>query len=541
MPTHLRSVALFLCLVLATSCGWGAFPADSSPVVEPDFELNVALTPPGSLDPALATSGPASTVLKLVCDTLLSSDPATGTPKAALAESWVLDSDARKVTFQIRSGVTMHNGRELVAADFVYSLSRLAHPDTGSPHHFLLDKVSGYAEIRSGHEPQLAGVTAPDENTLEIALSEPFAEFPAVMTTIPAGVPVPREALEASAEEYAARPVCTGPYRWESAGNQGARLIRHETYYSANGAHQDGGRGGAAFINLRFVDSQESAFALVDSAQAHVGPVSPRDLAEARAVEGRVSSGTNGHLTYIGLPVGRTPYDDPELRRGLAQALDRKEILSGLLGGSRALPKGFLPESAGSGAAESRCPEVITETADPGATQRARDRAVTAFPDSIAISFNAGGGHETWLRVVADRWSRDLDITAELRPYEWDPYLEYLADPGADGPFRLAWAVRYPSPEAILAPLFASASLDNLTGYSSPEFDAKLMQARATAGAAERQRLYADAASLLCRDLPIIPVWFGLNHFAFSSELTSSGSVRVDVFGDPVLRDLGPG
>ncbi len=535
-----RLFALFLPLTLvAAACGRTGEQSAPQNVPQAAFDLRVAVTDPGSLDPPKITTDSATVIAKQVCDTLVSFDLRTGVLKPGIAQSWTIAPDARKVTFQLRPGVKFHNGRNLVAEDFVYSLSRLADPKTASTQHFLMDKVVGYTELRASRAPMLSGVRAPAPETLEVELSEPFAEFPTVMTSVLAGSAVPKEEIERSAEEFAANPVCTGPYKAESAKSaEGLKLVRHDGYHGANGAFSEGGRGFARSITFRFAQSESDAYDLLEEGDVDVSPVAPPELPAARRVEGRVTSGANGHVAYIGLPVKKAPYDNPDLRRALALSVDRRKIITGLLGNSREMPDGFLPSSVGPGAAAGRCPELVTESANSEAARAARSEAQVSIPESVNVYLNAGGGHEQWLQEVVDQWKRELDINSVLKANPWKPYVDYLASPGADGPFRLAWAVEFPSPEALYAPLFSSASLDNFTRYSSPEFDSAMNKARATVDAAARAQAYAEAGNILCRDVPIIPMWFGRNHVAFGPGIEGAGGARIDIFGDPILREL---
>ncbi|CAN5821377.1 ABC transporter substrate-binding protein [soil metagenome] len=531
-----------LCLV-AGACGGGEEdPAPQQDQTRPaNFSLTMAVTRPGNLDPPRIATNSATIIASQLCDTLVAFDPRTGALKPGLAESWTIAPDARKATFRLRPGVKFHNGRDLVAEDFVYSLSRLANPATGSNQHFLLDKVVGYTEVRIGRSPALTGVKAPSPQVLEVELTEPFAEFPAIMSSVVAGSAVPREDVERSVEEFAAGPACTGPYRVGEASAEGIELVRFEDYHGASEGFQNGGRGLAEVLSFRFVEAESDAYKLLADGDVDVSPVPPEELAAAGQVANRVSSGPNGHVSYIGLPVKKPPFDNPNLRRALALSVDRKSIISGLLGNSRQTPDGLLPASAGPGAdAETNCAAVSAENADTDAARAALAQPGVTAPEEMNLYLNSGGGHEQWLEAVAERWNEDLGIRGVLKPAEWDPYIDFLSSPGADGPFRLAWAVNFPSPEALYAPLFASSSLDNFSRYSSPEFDAAMNKARATVADRERAAAYAEAGAIVCRDLPIIPIWFGLDHLAFADGLQAGGQSRIDIFGGPILRELRP-
>ena len=538
------TAATLVVALFATACG-SERPAPE-PATTPEgstsvSELKVAITDPGSIEPSKASTRADLFVVKQICDSLIGFEPATAALRPAIAESWALAPDAKRLTLNLRSGVRFHNGREVVAEDYVYSLSRLAHPQTGSPQHYLLEKIAGYPEVRSGKSSTLAGVKAPQPLRLEIELVEPYAEFPAVLSHPTMGAAVPKEEIDKSPESFATKPACTGPYMLQSPreGGREMRLTKFDDYYGKNEAFSRGGLGYAETITLLIAPNEAAAYEYLESGQVDVAPVPPSALAEARQVEGRVHSGPNGHVSYLGLPIKKAPYDNLSSRKALALSVDRNEIINGLLARSRQSPAGFLPPTAGPVSEQSICSETVGPRArESEARQALIDSGIDPGSLKMNVYLNSGGGHERWLQEVVEGWRTTLGIDATLKPSEWEPYVAFLVKPGADGPFRLAWSVRFPSPEALYAPVFSSGSLDNFTGYSSPQFDGLITRARRTVDDSERARLYAEAGEVLCREIPLIPMWFGLSHFAFSSRVTASGNRYVDVFGDPVVREL---
>jgi oligopeptide transport system substrate-binding protein len=542
-PGRIPAATLSLALI-AGACGGGE--PGTTPLRAPEqtaklSELRVAITDPEFIEPSKSSTRSGLLVVKQLCDSLVGSDPATAALRPAIAETWSLTPDAKRLTLNLRPGVKFHNGRELVAEDYVYSLSRLARPQTGSPLHYLLEKVAGYTQIRSGRSATLAGVRAPGPRTLEVELIEPYAEFPAILAHPSVGAAIPKEEVARSPEGFAARPVCTGPYLLESpwTAGQDIHLTRFADYYARNGAQSRGGAGIAERITLLTTSNETAAYEHLDSGDVHVAPIPTSALAEARKVKGRVHSGPNGHVTYIGLPTRKAPFDNLNFRKALALAVDRNKIVNGLLGGSRQSATGFLPPTAGPGAGEGSCKQtVLPRATSSGAKQALSDAGINPTTIKMNVYLNEGGGHEKWLQPVLDGWKSELNIDGSLKASNWEPYLEFLAKPGADGPFRLAWSVRFPSRESLYGPLFSSLSLDNFTKYSSPEFDGILARARRTVNDTERAGIYADASRVLCREMPLIPMWFGLSHVAFSSSVTAAGKRYVDVFGDPVLREI---
>ncbi len=550
----LLALAVALAIV-ASACGRDSSRESSEPTLKVGGALNVAILAPesvpaqgstlASIDPSRASSRSAMLVLKQICDPLVGVDPATGALAPGTAESWTIAPDAKKVTFTLRGGLKFHNGREVTASDYAFSMSRFAHPQNGSPLHFLLERVAGYRELRERRATGLAGVRALDQRSLEVTLSEPFAELPAVLSHPAAGSAIPKEEVDKGVDPFGAQPICTGPYAlagpWIPA--QEIKLVRFSDYGGTSTVYAGEGVGFADQINFRIVPDVQAGYLLLQQAAVQVAEVPVGRLLEARRRPLSVDAEANGLVAYIGFPVKRPPFDNVEFRRALGAALDRREIVEDLLGGSRRLAGGFLPPSAGPDAQNGSC----RQTLPPRENLKAARGALAASginPSGINLNihFNNGtSGNQVWLGKVAEQWKAGLGVASTLTPFPrtFQEYLDFVAAGTVDGPFRLAWSVDFSSPEALFAPLFSSGSLDNLTRYSSPAFDEAIRKARAIPDNQARRRAYGEAAQILCRDLPIVPMWFGLNHVGFSSSVRSAAKGRVDAFGDPRLRELG--
>ena len=72
--------------------------------------------------------------------------------------------------------------------------------------------------------------------------------------------------------------------------------------------------------------------------------------------------------------------------------------------------------------------------------------------------------------------------------------------------FELLWQADYPDPESFLWSLFGSDSPDNYSGYSNPEFDALLEEARNTLDPDARAAIYDEAHQLLIDDGVVLTI-----------------------------------
>jgi oligopeptide transport system substrate-binding protein len=98
-----------------------------------------------------------------------------------------------------------------------------------------------------------------------------------------------------------------------------------------------------------------------------------------------------------------------------------------------------------------------------------------------------------------------VGIPANLRPHTYTDYLNFAVS-GQEEFFRLAWIGAYPTPDAFLAPLFRSGEADNVTGFSSKDFDALIDAARSEPDPTKSVASYQAAEKLVMSQVPVLPV-----------------------------------
>lgn len=146
-----------------------------------------------------------------------------------LAESLPeISKDGITYTFKIRPGVKFQDdaafpggkGREVEAADFVYSIKRLADAKTVSTGWWVLDgKLKGLNEWRdkyaklptTDYSAEVEGLKALDKYTLQFKLAKPFPQF-MYSLAMPFTYVVAKEVVEKYGKEFINHPVGTGPY-----------------------------------------------------------------------------------------------------------------------------------------------------------------------------------------------------------------------------------------------------------------------------------------------------------------------------------------
>lgn len=217
-------------ILLALAFAQGAFAQGPQPDPKKVLRTEFPAAETG-FDPALVHDLYSNIVNEAIFEPLLTYDylarPSRLAPRAAESLPEVLEG-GKVYVFRIRKGVHFSDDpafhgqrRELTAADYAYSIKRLADPKLRSPWRYLVDtKVLGLADLikaaeQSGkfdYDAQIPGLETPDRYTLRITLSAPDYNFPYILATPTLGA-VAREVIERYGSDTMAHPVGTGPYR----------------------------------------------------------------------------------------------------------------------------------------------------------------------------------------------------------------------------------------------------------------------------------------------------------------------------------------
>jgi ABC-type oligopeptide transport system substrate-binding subunit len=544
----LPALALALALAASAACTMPgaklAVTARAAAGARPGGVLRVAITPPGTIDPTSASDPAAQVVVGTMCHTLVTIDPVTGDPLPGLAASWVVADGGRSILFKLRKGIRFHDGSRLTSKEVVASLRRLADPSSASYASPLLADLAGYDELAKSTAEDvralLRGVRAVEPLSFEVVFDQ--GRHPDFVRALahPATAPVRTDLADRSPAEFAAAPICAGPYRVAEPFAVGAdhlRLVRARGRGAAGG--MDGmTRGGAGYadeIEFRILPDAAAGFEAWRRGEVDVAAVPPERLAQARLDHPEsVVVGAAPSIEFIGVSTTeRSPFPDPSTRRALADVLDRAALAREVYGGARAPATGFLPPALGRVARADAC---------------RFGGQPTGFkpPDGpVTLTFNDEFRNRQLAEAVARQWRDRLGLEVRLVPMGWDDYLAKAAlGEGFDGLFRVSWSPRYPSGLEYLGPLFHSINVPgtNFERYTSLDFD-RDFDLRAAAADDERERdlELQRLEDRLCREVPLIPIVFGQAAFAVRAERV--GAARSDgrmttLAGGPLLREL---
>jgi peptide/nickel transport system substrate-binding protein/oligopeptide transport system substrate-binding protein len=478
---------------------------------------------PSTLDPARISDIYSLSVTHQIFDGLVRFDQ-TLTISPALAQHWRSSRDGLTWTFTLKKGVKFHHGREVTADDVVYSLTRILDPRTRSGAADLFTGIKGAQDVAAGRARTLAGVSALDRHTVQVALAEAPAPLVSVLAVGHAKI-VPRDLVEQLGDAFGTQPVGTGPFkfvRWE----RGKEIVLAANPESFDGAPR------LARLVYRIFPGEPSDLICQEFEQGHLeeSPVPPHCRNKVGDPRYRYVRRPTFSVRFYGLNTRAKPLHDVRVRRAIAHAIDRETVLQEIFLGRHEPARGILPAGM---------PGYNPQLGAPGySPARARELLKQAgFPDGRGLPVMA-----IWSAARSERIEREMaavrrhlaavGIPAEVQ-YEtnWPVFSRRVAE-GRFSMFVYAWHADVPDPDNFLFKLFHSQSPRNLTGYAHPQVDDLLFQARREHDVTRRIEIYRRAEQMIVDDVPVLPVWHYTYERLFQSYVRS---IEVNGLGDAYL------
>jgi len=453
--------------------------------------LEIAISRPSTLDPMRIGDPGSVLVARQLFEGLTRWDARRKRAVPAAARSWISSGRGRTFEFLLRRGMTFHDGTPVTARSFKLAFDRIARKKNASDIAYTLERVKGFVAVNErGTRDHLSGVEPVGRWRLRIMLTEPWREFPIVLTH-PGLVPLPRRAIQKYGAFFS-RPVGNGRYtmsrRWRGAGP-----IVLEAF--------EGAPRSPAVDRLRFVPFRDASVSWAPFVDGRIDVAEvPSDRLRAAARE----YGTRGYKPllaglYLGLRTKSSSLARRELRVAISRAVDRRTIAQRIYGGTLAPPRGIVPRGV-PGFGRDVCGRLCSY--DHRATLPRLEGTRRARPLSIDIDRGRLQQH------VARLIRRDLErigLDVRIRTARLYQYLKRLGS-GRVEMYRFGWIAEYPTPDAFLSALFEARSPDNHSGFASARVDALLRRARAEPLRRVRNRLYRRAEKLILRRVPVVPL-----------------------------------
>lgn len=448
-----------------------------------------------------------------------------------VAESWEPNEDASEFTFHLKPG-KFHDGTDVTSKSFKQGWERIVRPnDYGkvSAIGYHLAMVEGYSELSAGDADELTGVTCPDDSTLVVKLTQPYADFPYVCMH-PALSPIPDCAIgdADTFNTFFYAPVGNGPFKMDGKWEDGQEinLVRFDDYSYGDVAKIDG-------IHFSIQKDVQTAYTEFQAGNLDVAQVPTTMMKDAISQYGESEDGytiTPDHAVltgaemstyYLMLNLQDPVLQDVDLRKALSLAIDRQAICDTVFEGTREPAGSIVPP----GVAGYEPDTWEFSKYDPEQAKAILDEKYPAEADgkrgiSIALTYNLDGDHKQIMEMVMANWN-DLGIDTTSNTAEWSTIISNVYPNGDFQVGRLGWIADYPIYDNFMYPLFVTGGDNNYGKYSNPAVDQGMLDARAIADPDERIAKFQEVNALVAADMPVIPLNFYKHQLVGSTRVQS--------------------
>lgn len=478
---------------------------------------------PEGFDPGLFTAGTTFDATgRTIYERLVAFATESTAIEPKLAESWEVSKDGLEYTFRLRKGVSFHANakftptREMNAEDVVFSFMR------------QLDKSNPYNGVSGGNWPYfksmglgdlIKSVQAVDPMTVKFTLNRPSAPFIADIAMDFASI-VSKEYADAmlkagTPEMMNQAPIGTGPFVLASYKKDA--VIR----YSANKKYWAAGLPKVDTLVFAITPDATVRYQKLLAGECHIMLFpNPADLTSMRQAPGvKLLEHPGLNIGYLAYNTTQKPFDNPNVRKALNMAIDKKGIVDVVFRGTGQVAKNPIPPQMWS-----YDDTIKDDPYDPEAAKALLQKEgisnlsmkVWAMPVQRPYNPNA--------RRMAELIQADfakVGVKAEIVSYEWGEYLKRAKAPDRDGAILLGWSGDNGDPDNFLSVLLGCHAVgnSNQAKWCYEPFETIVNKAKVLSGQAERAALYKQAQAIFKEQAPWATIAHSVVVYPYSSKV----------------------
>lgn len=431
-----------------------------------------------------------------------------------LAESWEI-VDPTTYVYNMRSDIKFSDGKPMTMEDVLWSVERHRDPEVGS----LLNWM--FASVESVEQ------TGDWQMTVKLAYADATWQYTFATT---AGHIIEKAAYEADGSI-----VGTGAYRLGNWASGSQIVLERNEYFST--------ASDPIYFNkivYNIIPEDTTRVEALVSGQADFALNPPYDmLDQLHAAEGvEVNMFETFGEDFLSMNTGRAPFNDANVRKAVASAIDLNAIYEGLLQGTAAGSTGlpFGPALYGEEKSEWES-YASTYNKYPADMEAAKAYlAASGYPDGFECELvvnessikNSIAAYiqsvlsELGIKVSINKMT-DVETFAIQNGSVWD-----AANNTYDYDMAiLTWYADYPDVAGSLVPLYLSSNAApggcNSSAYRNAQVDELLKKQLTLTDSAERSEIMRQALDIIGEDVPMVILSYPLQGALQSSELNDFG------------------
>jgi len=468
-----------------------------------DVYIDASIGDASNLIPYLSGDSASSAIQGMVFGSLLKTDKDLNLI-GDLAETWDVSEDQRTITFHLRKNVKWHDGEPWTSHDLVYQYKMMIHPDVPSAYKetfFLIETVD-----------------APDDYTFVVTFKEPFA--PALarlsgMGGLPRHILKDVKPIDLIKHPISRKPIGNGPWRfvkWEAQ----ARIV-----LESNPDHYTH-RPWISQAVTRIIPDTATQFLELKSGGIDSMGLQPlqylkqTDTKFFRENFAKYKYLGNGY-TYLGYNLKRPMFADKRVRQAITYAIDKNELIEGVLMGlGRPATGPIKPETWAYNANVKRYPynpeKAKALLAEVGWKDTDGDGILDkdGKPFEFEIITNQGNDLRKRSGEIIQQRLKKVGISVKLRIIEWSSFINNFLNKRNFDACMLGWSLGLdPDPYIIWHSSKTGEHEFNFVSYKNEEVDQIIDRARKTFDIKERTKLYYRFQEIIAEDQPYTFLYVG--------------------------------
>jgi len=435
----------------------------------------------------------------------------TGRLLPALATEWEVSPDGTVYDFELRRGVTWHDGTPFTSADVAFTVQAIQDPD-----------FQGDASVRElwrnvTVEPQ-------GDYAVRFTLTEPFIPFInyTTMGLLPAHLLSHVPAAELPTHEFSTRqPVGTGMFKVESIAPDRVTLVSNPDFWGQKPYLQR--------IELRSFGDWDTLLAAYERKDIQgIARVAPEYLAEITQPEAQLYSARSARyaLIYLNLQSTSSPFfQDKAVRQALLYALDRQGLVDEILAG-----QGLVADSPilpGTWAYDSSLPRYgysletainLLDTAGWSDTDgdRVRDKDGTRLAFTLLTSDDPLA--VDLAEAIVQQW-RVLGVDASTESVGDELVSDYVQPRDFEAVLIEVGLNADPDPYPWWHSTQIADGGQNFAGFTNEQADIAMEEARAITDAERRTQLYQQFQQIFAEEVPSLLLYYPIYTYAVDGQV----------------------
>ncbi|NBB09208.1 ABC transporter substrate-binding protein [Pseudomonas sp. SLFW] len=482
--------------ILAAAAGLSSHASGLFAATDGTQTLVVSQFPePTVLTNALTTDGTIYTVTSKLFDGLLSYD-SQRQPVPRLATDWHVSADGLVYTFNLRAGVTWHDGQPFSADDVAFSLQNIWRK-------FNSRGITTFAPVSK--------VETPTPLQVVITLSAPAPYLLSALSSTDAQV-LPKH-LYANGNPltnpYNIKPIGTGPFKFER-WDRGVsiNLVKNEHYWDTGKPHLDS-------LIFRIIPDLTAASAALETQAVQLASVALSNVKRLHNVPqlqvSEISAPYSPGLVGFEFNLEKPVFQDVRVRQAFAHAVDRDFIVKNIYFGFAKSAYSAIPSSM-SDFYDDTVPRYPFDLAKAEALLEEAGLKKGADGVRLTVYNDPNPANET-LQIAHYLRSNLAKIGVKLviRSQDFPEYVNRVYT-RRDFDTTLISATAGPDPVMGTQRFYQSSNFkpgiafSNGARYANPRVDELLAQGQGEVDPVKRKALYAEFQQIVLTDLPKIPL-----------------------------------